>query len=124
MSEAFPKLERLVTQKDFQFMKTESFRMREDSVLMVYKRSRIENLQFNRLGLIVSKKNGNAVRRNKIKRALRELYRKSELKTFDGPFDFLLVANVPKEKEASEITDYLTQIFSSLVKRFKKKNDK
>lgn len=122
MSEAFPKSERLVIQKDFQFMKTESFRIREDSVLMVYKKSRIENLQFNRLGLIVSKKNGNAVRRNKIKRALRELYRKSELKTHAAPFDFLLVANVPKEKEASEITDYLAQIFTSLVKRFKKKN--
>lgn len=121
MNEAFPKISRLTTQKDFDYMKTDSARMRDESVLMVYKKSRIENLQTNRIGLIVSKKNGNAVRRNKIKRTLRELFRTSDLKSFKNSFDLLLIINMPKEKKIEEIGESLSQSFQNLSKRFMKK---
>ena len=122
MNEAFPKTSRLTTQKDFDYMKTDSARMRDESVLMVYKKSRIENLQTNRIGLIVSKKNGNAVRRNRIKRTLRELFRKSDLRNFKNHFDLLLIINMPREKNIDEVGESLTQSFQSLSKRFMKKH--
>ena len=97
--------------------------MREDSVLFVYKKSRVENSEFNRLGLIVSKKNGNAVRRNKIKRTLRELYRKSKLTLTESRFDFLMIVNVPKEISLEKISEHLRLIFSRLEKRVNEKID-
>lgn len=93
--------------------------MREDSVLLVYKMSRIK--LNSRLGIIVSKKNGNAVRRNKIKRILRDLYRKSNLKRVEEAYDFLLVINVPKEKPMVEFREYLESRFSKLVAKFEKR---
>ena len=91
------------------------------SDLMVYKKSRIENLQFNRLGLIVSKKNGNAVRRNRIKRILRDLYRKSNLKEVEVAYDFLLIINIPRNKPIVDYREYLESHFLKLINRFEKR---
>lgn len=48
-------------------------------------------LEYNRLGITVSTKIGNAVTRNRIKRLIREAYRLHEFQLVDG-MDFVIVA--------------------------------
>lgn len=62
--------------------------MRKKTVLLYFKENSLSN---SRLGISVSKKFGNAVRRNCFKRHVREIFRKSTFK-FSG-FDVLVVSN-------------------------------
>lgn len=122
MSETFHKSHRLIFKKDFEYMKTESSRIREGSVLFVYKKSRLKEVKNHRLGIIVSKKNGNAVRRNKIKRVVRELYRKSLLRNLGQHYyDLLLVINIPKEVVTKEIFHHIEPLFNKVLKKLEKK---
>jgi len=45
-----------------------------------------------RLGVVSSRKVGNAVRRNKARRRIREVYRKNRWQFRDGPYDLVLVS--------------------------------
>lgn len=118
MSQTFLKSHRLILKKDFEYMKSNSSHFREEFVLFVHKPSRIEAATDNRIGFIVSKKNGNAVRRNKIKRILRNLFRSSKLRERpESPRDLLIVANIPKLTKS----DDLTKVIEPLFKRAEKK---
>lgn len=72
MNVRFPKSERLLKKKEFQrvFDEGRTFRNNE---LLVY--ALPNGMDKSRLGLIVGKKAGNAVTRNRIKRILREAFR-------------------------------------------------
>lgn len=124
-SESFSKNQRLILKKDFEFMKTGCSRIREDSVLFVYKNSRIadegKSNALNRLGIIVSKKNGNAVRRNKIKRIIRENFRKSFLRETKDKFDFLIIINSSKNEELISVSRSIELSFSHILKKFRNK---
>lgn len=72
MDVRFPKSERLQKKKEFQRVFDEGRKFRNNE-LLVYAMPNGRNKS--RLGLVVGKKVGNAVRRNRIKRILREAFR-------------------------------------------------
>ena len=96
MGFSFGKEYRLLSRNDFLNLKKNS-QMIEDSLMMVfYKKSFEESRSLTRIGLAVSKKTGNAVVRNKIKRILREEFRTSQFR--DLGVDVLLVVRRPFQK--------------------------
>lgn len=73
------------------------------------------NLEYNRCGFVVSKKTGNAVCRNRLKRLFREYYRNNEDKIKQG-YDIIFVGkknagNKFKELKYQEMSDDLHKIF-------------
>ncbi len=73
------------------------------------------NLNYNKLGIAISKKQGKAVCRNHIKRLIRENYKIIEEKIKTG-YSFLIVIN--KKKNYEEISFY--DVKSDFEKIFKK----
>ena len=61
-----------------------------------------QNKNINYLGICVSKKNGNSVSRNKLKRWVREVYRKNEKIITNGYTIFIVI----KKEITMENTDY------------------
>jgi ribonuclease P protein component len=83
---SFPKGERLLNRKDFVNLNRSAKRYRTEHFTALYKEN---GLNITRLGITVSKRIGNAVRRNRIKRLIREFFRlnrKSFLKGYDVNF--------------------------------------
>lgn len=72
MNLRFTKAERLTLQKEFERVFQEG-KVFKDAKVVLYVAA--NGLPHSRLGLVVSKKVGNAVRRNRAKRLLREVYR-------------------------------------------------
>ena len=71
-SSSFPKEERLLNRKDFVNLNRLGKRYHTGHFTVIFKKNR---LGITRLGITISKKTGNAVERNKIKRLVREFYR-------------------------------------------------
>jgi len=72
MNFQFTKAERLTRKKEFERVFDEGKVLKNDKVVFYVTPN---DFQHSRLGLVVSKKVGNAVRRNRAKRLLREAYR-------------------------------------------------
>ncbi len=64
-------------------------------VLTVYRRSAAHAVPGRRVGFVVSKKQGDAVRRNRIKRRLREAMRLRLPALREGPFDLIFIGKAP-----------------------------
>lgn len=76
MNFSFPKENRLITKSDFNSLRKDSARLKSGFVVFIYKQNKLSN---SRLGLAVSRKFGNAVKRNKMKRITREKFRSLSL---------------------------------------------
>lgn len=68
----FTKAEHLTLKREFERVFNEGKVLKSNTVVLYIVSN---DLQYSRLGLVVSKKVGNAVRRNRVKRLLREAYR-------------------------------------------------
>ena len=108
-TQTFPKQRRLRKRKEFVYTQTQGRRVRAGCLLGLITHN---SLGFCRLGLTVSKKVGNAVLRNQIRRRLRELFRKN-LKVKAFPVDLVIVAF------PGTSTALLGEAFSRLVRKMR-----
>jgi ribonuclease P protein component len=119
---SFAKEQRLLNSKDFNYLKGGAERI-STPFLRFYFKECANSAALSRLGLSVSRKSGNAVQRNLIKRKLREFFRQSDWR-FEG-VDLLIVAS-PRLKEMSKdresVKSAVTKSWNiALSKRFKDK---
>lgn len=85
---SFPKKERLLNRKDFVNLNRSGKRDRTDHFTALFKEN---GFNFTRLGITVDKRVGNAVRRNRIKRLIREFYRLNK-ESFCKGYDINIIA--------------------------------
>ena len=69
---SFPRAERLLNRKDFVNLNRLGKRRYTAHFVIIFRKN---NLGITRLGITASKKTGNSVKRNRIKRLIREFYR-------------------------------------------------
>ena len=106
LARVFPKSRRLLKSSDFMLMKKQSKTYKGHGFKII---ARETNHSCSRLGLAVSSRVGNAVKRNRIKRIAREVFRLSApLKSFDYLF-------IPyKSMDVDSLRNSLTKVFSSI----------
>ncbi len=91
MSSSFDKEYRLLKPKDFQYLKRGASKIDTPFLRFYFKNSQNKDLGHARLGLSISKKSGNAVHRNFIKRRVREVFRTNFLRSTS--LDILVIAS-------------------------------
>ena len=116
-SENFPKTNRLLSKDDFAYLKSDSSCTRGKSLMAFHKEGRL-NTGKTRIGISASRKVGNAVKRNAVKRQIREFFRKSKIKSLNK--DILLVVH-PRfyqddaKSTAEKVNHSLTRIFEGIA---------
>ncbi len=107
---SFKKNERIRSQRDFLAVKKEGKRISTRNFILLVKPN---GLHHNRLGIIASRKIGNAVRRNRIKRCVREFFRLNKAKFAPPPKDILIIAKKGANRlDTSSITKELLPILT------------
>lgn len=96
MGETLGPLERIRKKKDFFLLYKKGKRYRGRYFNFIYLSSASE---LSRMAVVVSKKTGNAVKRNKIKRRMRSLFRRNK-DLLNKPLDIIIIA----KKEICEAT--------------------
>ena len=108
MSASFRKYERLKHNNDFKRVYEQGKKIMSSSfVLYVDSDSK---RQYRRLGIIASKKVGNAVKRNRCKRLVRELFRKNKEKFPPGSDVIVVVRRDMVGKQYAELEEELYSI--------------
>ena len=91
---------------------------RESGPLLVY--ALPNELSHSRIGLSLGRRIGNAVRRNRIKRLLRESFRLNRMEWPDG-YDWLVVVRPHAPLELEGYASHLAQVTSKLDDAWRKK---
>ncbi len=108
-----PRKNRLTDLSDFERIKKEGKVVKSNFFFLSFLKN---NLPFSRFGIIVSKNISNkAVKRNKIKRIVREFIRNNVLSAFGG-YDFVIVARKSVLGEENKITKELEELFHMVKK--------
>jgi ribonuclease P protein component len=105
--EAFPKSQRVLCRSDYLRIQSTGVRLRNKHMVGLYVRRSDDN---HRLGLVVSRKVGGAVVRNRVKRLFRETYRR--LETPPSGFDVVVIA---RSSAAHARPERLVAHFKSLI---------
>ena len=88
MNETLRPQERIRKRKDFLFLYKKGYRYRGKYFNLIYLSN---DFSFSRMAVVVSKKVGNAVKRNKIKRQMRTLFRRNK-SLLKAPLDIIIIA--------------------------------
>jgi ribonuclease P protein component len=113
---SYGKERRLLSKNDFLYLRSKSRRTSARNVIVYYKKSQTGS-SLTRLGISVSKKVGCAVKRNRLKRIIREFFRTS---TFGHTGKDILVVVSPhllKEGDYQKIGTYLRKVMNDLFLR-------
>lgn len=110
--ERFPKQERLRKRRDYLNVEAKKVRKLITPHLIILAARSSENRA--RIGITVSKRIGTAVRRNSVKRLLREVYRRNK-EIFPPGYDFVLIAR--KQDRNTCYETYLQEITSAMGSR-------
>jgi ribonuclease P protein component len=105
--------QRIRSSRDFASIYDERQRAGDDVLLVFAARNPDEET---RMGVSVSKKHGNAIKRNRLKRLLRESFRLSQHQLPSG-LDLVLI---PRQKSAAGLQDYqssLVRLVGKLARR-------
>lgn len=105
---SFPPQMRLRKKREFDYVFLQANRFHSFSLICFVAQNQVG---FNRLGLSVSKKQGNAVRRNYLKRLLREAFRLNQHQ-FPQGYDLVLIPKVGKNFELHELQHQLLWLFN------------
>lgn len=114
-SKKFPKSNRLLSKGDFSHLKSGSSSVKSQWI-MAFTKDHLNLGSETRLGISASRKVGNAVKRNMVKRQVREFFRNSDYKNLGK--DLLIVVH-PKLFFNSE-RNFKVKMKSSLKQVFKK----
>jgi len=87
----FPKSERLVKRRDFQCLSKQSWKVHTEHFIIICGK---KNSDSRRIGITVSRKVGNAVKRNRTKRMIREFYRLNKPFFLLSDYNFIAKAGV------------------------------
>lgn len=115
-SEGFPKRVRLLRSCEFREV-FDHKQSASDHVLIVY--GRRQELTHARIGLVVSRKIGNAVMRNRWKRFIREVFRK-QLATFPSGIDIVILPRRGAKPSFAAIDRSLPKLVRQLWRRLGK----
>lgn len=110
MDEGLKPQERIRKKKEFLFLYQKGNRIRGKYFNLIYYEN---NLNYSRLGVVVSRKIGKAVARNNIKRWVREIFRRHK-HLIPLPLDILVVAT--RGIEGVSWTEYREEYFRALNK--------
>ncbi len=95
---SFPAKFKIKTSRDFHYILTEGAKTHSENFILY---SKPNSLGFPRLGLSVGKKaSASSVKRNRIKRVLREFFRKNKLAFFSNDVVFIVKNNVSNKKSS------------------------
>jgi len=108
MSETLSPYERIGKKKDFVFIYKRGRRYRGKYFTLIYLSN---DLSFSRVAVVASKKIGNAVKRNKIKRRMRTLFRRNK-HLLGSPLDFVFISR--KEMRAATWPDLQSDFLAAV----------
>ena len=107
-----PKKERLLKRAQFLTLSKQGKKIYTDCFIAIVIRGTAHN---NRIGITVSKKVGNAVERNRIKRIIREYFRHNK-ENISGPKDINIIARKGLTTLSNrQITEKLDKLFSKIA---------
>lgn len=110
----FPKESRLRKRSQFLYLSEHGKKIHTDSFIAIVMQGTVAN---NRIGITVSKKIGNAVARNRIKRLIREYFRHNK-RIISGPTDINIIAKRGLATLSNQmIVDKLDKLFRKIASR-------